>query len=163
MNADLEATLNELGPEYRTVVDRLRAGAEAKDMSRETGDAKRGRKTRDGRGFPMLLAASVAIALALTIWFHQRPNFPTSQHPNTPTSQPPNIPTSQRPNLPTAYGAREYRLTTDEMIATQRADGGWANDFLTRRNAEALKDLDDPRAQLAYKKALRNLRLRHAL
>ncbi len=58
------------------------------------------------------------------------------------------------------YGAKEYHLTAREMIETQRADGGWGNDFLTRRNAETLRTLADPRAQIAYKKALRNLRFR---
>ena len=44
------------------------------------------------------------------------------------------------------------------MIATQNADGSWKNDFLTRRNADALKGCADPAAQIAYKKAMRNLR-----
>ena len=50
-----------------------------------------------------------------------------------------------------------------EMIATQNPDGSWKNDFLTRRNAAALKSCDDPVAQIAYKKAARNLRLRGIL
>lgn len=62
-----------------------------------------------------------------------------------------------------SYGAREYRLTAQEMIETQKADGSWGNDFLTRRNAACLQALSDPRAQMAYKKAMRNLRLRQRL
>ena len=50
-----------------------------------------------------------------------------------------------------------------EMIATQNPDGSWKNDFLTRRNAAALKSCGDPAAQIAYKKAARNLRLRGVL
>lgn len=50
-----------------------------------------------------------------------------------------------------------------EMIATQRSDGSWKNDFLTRRNAAALKDCASPAAQIAYKKAVRNLRSRGIL
>ena len=46
------------------------------------------------------------------------------------------------------------------MIATQNPDGSWQNDFLTRRNAAALKVCGDPAAQIAYKKAMRNLRAR---
>ena len=38
--------------------------------------------------------------------------------------------------------------------------GSWQNDFLTRRNAAALKVCGDPAAQIAYKKAMRNLRAR---
>ena len=49
------------------------------------------------------------------------------------------------------------------MIATQRSDGSWQNDFLTRRNAAALKDCTTPAAQIAYKKAMRNLRSRGIL
>ena len=50
-----------------------------------------------------------------------------------------------------------------EMIATQNPDGSWKNDFLTRRNAAALKVCGDPAAQVAYKKAMRNLRSRGVL
>ena len=50
-----------------------------------------------------------------------------------------------------------------EMIATQNPDGSWKNDFLTRRNAAALRICSDPAAQIAYKKAVRNLRLRGIL
>ena len=50
-----------------------------------------------------------------------------------------------------------------EMIVTQNPDGSWKNDFLTRRNAAALKVCGDPAAQIAYKKAVRNLRLRGIL
>ena len=58
---------------------------------------------------------------------------------------------------------REYRATVAEMIATQNPDGSWQNDFLTRRNAAALKVCGDPAAQIAYKKAMRNLRARGVL
>ena len=49
------------------------------------------------------------------------------------------------------------------MIASQNPDGSWANDFLTRRNAEVLRTSDDPEARVAYKKAMRNLRFRGML
>ena len=49
------------------------------------------------------------------------------------------------------------------MIATQNPDGSWKNDFLTRRNAAALRASSDPAAQIAYKKAMRNLRTRGIL
>ena len=50
-----------------------------------------------------------------------------------------------------------------EMIRTQNPDGSWKNDFLTRRNAEALSHSTDPEARVARKKAMRNLRARGLL
>lgn len=58
---------------------------------------------------------------------------------------------------------REYSMSVEEMIASQNEDGGWANDFLTRRNAEALKNRGGSAAMVAYKKAMRNLRLKGLL
>ena len=49
------------------------------------------------------------------------------------------------------------------FIRTQNADGSWCNDFLTRRNAEALARCPDAGARVAYKKAMRNLRVRGLL
>ena len=86
----------------------------------------------------MPLAASLALALAFAIWLARR-------------------------ETASAFGAREYRLSPDEMIASQRADGSWQNDFLTRRNAEILGACDTPAARVAYKKAMRNLRIRGIL
>ena len=62
-----------------------------------------------------------------------------------------------------SFAPREYRASVPEMIATQNADGSWKSDFLTRRNAAALKGCGDPAAQIAYKKAMRNLRSRGVL
>lgn len=86
----------------------------------------------------MPLAAALALALAFAIWLARR-------------------------EAASAFGAREYRLSPDEMIASQRADGSWQNDFLTRRNAEILGTCDTPAARVAYKKAMRNLRIRGIL
>ena len=65
---------------------------------------------------------------------------------------------------------REYRLalvadeaSIGEIIRTQNADGSWNNDFLTKRNAAALKSCTVADARIAYKKAMRNLRLRGVL
>lgn len=128
MNRDLEETLKELGPEYRMVVARLRGAQET--ATRETGTT---RGTRD-----WLIAASLLIVVALSV-----PCFSRLSRPLCPSSR-----------LP----PREFRATVDEMIATQNPDGGWKNDFLTRRNAAALKLCGDPAARIAYKKAVRNLR-----
>ena len=133
MNRDLEEQLDEMGPEYRAVALRLRAAREAAQGIRDQGSGIRG----------WLIAASLVVVVGLSVFFQ------TSQ-----TSQ-----TSQ--TFP--YGAHEYQMDVLEMIATQNPDGSWKNDFLTRRNAAALKVCGDPGAQIAYKKAVRNLRLRGIL
>ena len=137
MNRDLEEQLDEMGPEYRAVVTRLRAAREAGEemMTGET------RVTRGTRGW--LVAASLLIAIALAV-----PCLSRLSCPSCPSSF-----------LP----PREYRATVPEMIATQNPDGSWKNDFLTRRNADALKGCADPAAQVAYRKAVRNLRVRGVL
>ena len=134
MNRDLEEQLDEMGPEYRAVVMRLRAAREAAQGIRDQGSGIKG----------WLVAASLLVVVGLGIFFT--------------TSQPFNLLTSQP-----SYGAHEYQMDVSEMIATQNPDGSWKNDFLTRRNAAALKVCGDPAAQVAYKKAMRNLRSRGVL
>ena len=134
MNRDLEEQLNEMGPEYRAVVVRLRAAREATQGIGDQGSGIRG----------WLVAASLLVILGLGVFFS--------------ASQPLSLSTSQP-----AYGAHEYQMDVAEMIATQNPDGSWKNDFLTRRNAEALKVCGDSAAQVAYKKAIRNLRSRGVL
>ena len=138
MNRDLEETLNELGPDYRAVVARLRAGREAASGSRSSSDSRSSRKAA------YLVAASLLVLIGLTVV---------------------HLSQSQTSNLKpqTSSCPREYRATVAEMIATQNPDGSWQNDFLTRRNAAALKDSDNLAAQIAYKKAMRNLRARGVL
>ena len=140
MNRDLEETLNELGPDYRAVVARLRAGREAASGSRSSGDS------RSSRRAAYLVAASLLVLIGLTVVHLSQSQSQTTNHK------------PQTPSCP-----REYRATVAEMIATQNPDGSWQNDFLTRRNAAALKVCGDPAAQIAYKKAMRNLRARGVL
>lgn len=139
MNRDLEETLNELGPDYRAVVARLRAGREAASGSRSSGDS------RSSSRAAYLVAASLLVLIGLAVV-----HLSQSQSQSQTTNLKP-----QTPSCP-----REYRATVAEMIATQNPDGSWQNDFLTRRNAAALKVCGDPAAQIAYKKAMRNLRAR---
>ena len=127
MNRDLEETLNEMGPEYRAVVARLKG---------------EGRKEKGERWW--LVAASLLILVGFGVVFLRRQDF---RHETEDMS----------------FAPREYRASVAEMIATQNADGSWKNDFLTRRNAAALKLCGDPAAQVAYKKAMRNLRSRGVL
>ena len=137
MNRDLEETLNELGPDYRAVVARLRAGREAASGSRSSGDS------RSSSRAAYLVAASLLVLIGLTVVHLSQSQSQTTNHK------------PQTPSCP-----REYRATVAEMIATQNPDGSWQNDFLTRRNAAALKVCGDPAARIAYKKAMRNLRAR---
>lgn len=140
MNRDLEETLNELGPDYRAVVARLRAGREAASGSRSSGDS------RSSSRAAYLVAASLLVLIGLTVVHLSQSQSQTTNHK------------PQTPSCP-----REYRATVAEMIATQNPDGSWQNDFLTRRNAAALKVCGDLAAQIAYKKAMRNLRARGVL
>jgi len=139
MNADLERELRE-SPEFGPVVARLRAARDV-EVRRETEDVRKFLVSRAFRLSSSLLAASALAALALVSWL---PSSPVRQDDPAGRTVP--------------YGAREYRLTPDEMIATQNPDGSWQNDFLTCRNAAALQGSGKQAAQIAYKKAVRYLR-----
>ncbi len=131
MNRDLEATLAELDPGCRAVVDRLRAAREAEPTRRRRPFA-RGRA-----GF--LVAASLSVAIALSV-FCRRPTT-ASVAGNAYTI---------------AYAPTEEALAA--LVASQRADGGWANDYLTRQNAAALREAGTASARVAYRRAVRHLR-----
>ena len=141
MNRDLEEQLNEMGPEYRAVALRLRAAREVESPCRSS-QSSRSSGTSMVRKAAYLVAASLLVFVGLSVVF-----FRTSQTFQTSCIRAP----------------REYRASVSEMIATQNPDGSWQNDFLTRRNADALKLCGDPAAQVAYKKAVRNLRVRGVL
>ena len=147
MNRDLENQLDEMGPAYRAVALRLRAAREAReDFRRETLDAGRlGFMSKVFRLKSYLTAASLLVFLGLSAIFIQSNNRTIEQSSNP------------------QFGPREYRASVSEMIATQNPDGSWQNDFLTRRNADALKGCAEPAAQVAYRKAVRNLRVRGVL
>ena len=140
MTNDLEKTLGELPVGCRDVVARLRASAEVSP-----------RVVAVGRWRPVPLATAAALAAALlgvAAFFASDRASETRQ----------------------LKGPREYVLAAQpsadaalEIVRLQKPDGSWQNDFLTRRNAEALKTCPDARAQLAYRKAMRNLRVRGLL
>ena len=141
MTKDLEETLAGMGPAYRAVVDRLINGAEAAP-----------RPGRRALAFPPRRQAFSRLPLraAAALLFLRREFRPAA--------------------APTPGAAREYRLAdtpgieaVEEMIRTQNADGSWQNDFLTRRNAAALAHSELVEARVAYKKAMRNLRVRGLL
>ena len=140
MTDDLENTLRELGPGYREVADRLFAAREMPGRFHRIAFAAR----------PCwLVAASVAAIAGFAALFVLAP--------------------SRQSASPSAAGG-EYRLalaadgaSLREMIRTQNADGSWKTDFLTKRNAAALKGGETAEARVAYKKAMRNLRMRGML
>ena len=137
MNRDLEEQLKEMGPEYRAVVDRLRAAREVGD-----GETRRTSETRVTRGW--LLAASLLAVVGLSVVFMASNVKRQTSNAKSPAP-------------------RDYTMSVEEMIRTQNADGSWKNDFLTRQNAAALKLCDSAEARVAYKKAVRNLRVRGVL
>ena len=146
MSRDLEEQVNEMGPEYRAVALRLRAAREAgEDLRRETLDERRrGLMSKVFRLRSYLTAALLLVFAGFGVVFLGLKDF-------------------RHETLDVGCAPREYRASVSEMIATQNPDGSWQNDFLTRRNADALKLCGDPAAQVAYKKAVRNLRVRGVL
>lgn len=169
MTRDLEETLAELGPGYRDVVSRLKAApcpwaeppkAEGRPDAGACGG--RGGRGRGAFGWPAgsLAAASLLAAVGLCAVFG------VSRKP-APARAPAAAPVY---TVRATTAENEYRLAlvrddaaVQEMIRTQNPDGSWKNDFLTKRNAEALKGCRSPEAQLAYRKAVRNLRARGLL
>ena len=152
MNGDLENTLNELGPEYRDIVARLRSAREVEPSARVGACAPaalvlapgawcRARTIFQRVGY--LVAASLAVALGISIFMQDAANAPREPY----------------------AGARVYTVAyapTEEaleiIVASQRADGSWSNDFITRQNAAALRASDDARMKIAYRRAVRYLR-----
>jgi len=57
-----------------------------------------------------------------------------------------------------AYAPDETALAS--ILASQRPDGSWDNDFITRQNAAALRNAPDANMHIAYKKAVRYLKSR---
>ena len=146
MTKDLEETLKGLGPGYRAVVGRLVGGAQVDFAPGHRQFAIPARRFSFRR--PLLAAACIMILAGFATMFLGSDNH---HHVR-------------------ANAALEYRLAETpgreavaEMIRTQNADGSWRNDFLTRRNAAALATSTDAQAKVAYKKAMRNLRVRGLL
>lgn len=154
MNADLENTVEELGPEYRDVVARLRVAREVEPMrfglkdlapgrvaDRRFPDLAPGRAARSPLSY--LVAASLVAALALAaLNVAPRGGRAAADVPLT--------------IYTVAYAPTEEAL--ELIVASQHADGSWSNDFLTRQNAAALRASDDERMRVAYRRAVRYLR-----
>lgn len=129
MTKDLEETLNELGPEYRSVVGRLRAPFAPPRRS----------------PLPYLLAASLIAVVGFSIWC-----LPGSECRREGS-------VASAPRVYTvAYANDEYALQA--IVDSQQSDGSWSNDYLTMQNAAALRKAGDAASQIAYKRAVRYLR-----
>ena len=140
MNGDLENTLNELGPEYRDVVARLRSAREVEPSGTRAFSLPR---TEWWRRAGYLAAASLAVALGLSIFMQDAANAPREPYAGAKV-------------YTVAYAPTEEAL--EIIVASQRADGSWSNDFITRQNAAALRASDDARMKIAYRRAVRYLR-----
>ena len=140
MNGDLESTLSELGPEYRDVVARLRS---ARDIEPSGTRAFSLPRTEWWRRVGYLVAASLAVALGLSIFMQDAANAPREPYAGVKV-------------YTVAYAPTEEAL--EVIVASQRADGSWTNDFITRQNAAALRASDDARMKIAYRRAVRYLR-----
>ena len=145
MTQDLEETLQELGDGYRPVVDRLLAAYRLPDA----GAKPSAEASAVAWGVAMLAAASLVAFLGFGLVFRSEP------------------PASRVYTVRASDAAHEYMLAivrddnaVQEMIRTQRADGGWGSDFLTRQNAAALRLCKGEDARIAYRRAMRNLRIR---
>jgi len=141
MNRDLDNLLHEMGPEYRTMVSAMTRAFDKSEV----------RSPLSVRWAAAGIAAA-AVLLLLGIAFVFR-------------GEPERVYTVKASSV-----ANEYLLATirndeavKEMIRTQKTDGGWRNDFLTRQNAAALRLCSSAEAKIAYKKAVRNLRSKGAL
>lgn len=144
MNADLEKTVGELGLGYRDVVARLRAAREVEpEKAPVLGRAGAAPWCAARSPFSYLAAASLVAALALAVLYVMpRGGSAAAEVPLTVYT--------------VAYAPTEEALET--IVASQRADGSWSNDFLTRQNAAALRASGEDRMRVAYRRAVRYLR-----
>ena len=150
MNADLENELKELGPGYRAVVDRL--------MAARTVEPRRGLAPVDGeacgksglRGVwrpAWCVAASIVVLLGMAFLFRGN-----EQEEKRYTVRVLDATTAYR--LAYSENARDL----DAILASQRQDGSWDNDFITCQNAAALRHGRDADSRVAYRKAVRYLK-----
>lgn len=150
MNKDLDRQLDEMGIEYRILVNKMLDAYRQPEMPATTVAVKR--CPRWLQRVSWLVAASVVFALAVSAVMRA------------------NVGAEVGGDVGRTVAPREYLLahlrdscSLDEIIRTQNPDGSWDTDFLTRQNASALKLANGEAARIAYKKAMRNLRNRGVL
>ncbi len=143
MNKDLEATLAELGPDARAVVARLHAAREVEPSRCFRPPLVARLRSRVWLRAGSLAAASLVAAALFAVFCRCAPQAGKGDA---------NVYTLAY--QPTA----EARAT---LIASQRANGSWENDFLTRQNAAALREMRTGAARVAYLRAVRYLRAKN--
>lgn len=131
MTEDFKETLNELGPEYIKVVKKLKKISEIEPKRSKIG---------------VLLAASIALVITMTFFFVSSEGS---------EKEIPKVAVSASKPYFLAFNLTDER-SIEEIKRTQKPDGSWHNDLLTRQNATALKKVDE--SSLAYRKAMRYLR-----
>lgn len=142
MTKDLEETLAMLDPGCRDVVARLVAGRHPETSTDDGLESRFGNHARR-KNAALLAAASIALVLG---WFSLRTVLDNG--------------TQCLDSPPRRYTLAYAKSHLGEIISQQNADGGWGSDFLTRQNAAALALAGDSAGRLAYKKAMRHLRLK---
>lgn len=142
MTEDFKETLDELGPEYIQVVDKLKKLGEI--------EPKNGRffvkRSVFFKRIGVLLAASLTLVIAMTFYF-VKSNWDKKGIAEIDIS-------ASKPYF-LAFNLTDER-SIEEIKRTQKPDGSWNNDLLTRQNATALMKVD--KSSLAYRKAMRYLR-----
>ena len=146
MTKDLEETVNELGLEYRSVVDQLRAPFAASAAFRSPRPSSRPRSSLPAR----LLAASLILTVGLAVWFrHSAPLRDSGLTARSGCVSAPAVYTAACVAGEDAHHA---------ILDSQRDDGSWSSDYLTMQNAAALRNAKDDVSRIAYKRAVRYLR-----
>ncbi len=143
MNADLAKTLDDLGPEYAEFVRALRRSREVEPSGAVTIAPPRVWRRWTWRH--LAAAASLAALLASLPVIIDGARGPRPA-PGGEASA----------SAYTLALAGDGHVPVDELVRTQNADGSWANDYLTRQNAAALRGVGE--ANTAYRRALRYLR-----
>lgn len=142
MTEDFKETLDELGPEYIQVVDKLKKLGEI--------EPRNGRflvkRSVFFKRIGVLLAASLTLVIAMTFYF-VKSNWDKKGIAEIDIS-------ASKPYF-LAFNLTDER-SIEEIKRTQKPDGSWHNDLLTRQNATALMKVD--KSSLAYRKAMRYLR-----
>jgi hypothetical protein len=142
MTEDFKETLDELGPEYIQVVDKLKNLGEIEPKNGKFFAKRSVFFKRNG----VLLAASLTLVIAMTFYF-VKSNWDKKGIAEIDIS-------ASKPYF-LAFNLTDER-SIEEIKRTQKPDGSWNNDLLTRQNATALMKVD--KSSLAYRKAMRYLR-----